>query len=121
MIKRFSWFLGGIAAGVVGTGAAKRKVRSVASELAPVQVAKRTSERVRRRGREVADAVREGRVAMRAKESELRARLDGRASTLADELDEDDTVLVEGRPVEPGQVIVLRQVRDDRSRQRRKA
>jgi hypothetical protein len=49
---------------------------------------------------------------MRTKEMELRARLDGRASTLADELTDVDTVLVDGRPVEAGQVIVLRQVRD---------
>ena len=42
----------------------------------------------------------------------VRARIDGRASTLADDLDEGDEVLVDGRPVEPGQVIVLRQVRE---------
>jgi hypothetical protein len=40
---------------------------------------------------------------------------------LADDLEEGDSVLVDGRPVEPGQVIVLKQVRDrgrDRSRRR---
>lgn len=49
---------------------------------------------------------------MRTKEMELRARLEGRSSTLADEIDDIETVLVDGRPVEAGQVIVLRQVRD---------
>ena len=121
MIKRLTWFLGGLAAGAVGAGAAKRKVKSVASELAPVRVVKRTTHRVRRRGHDLAEAVREGRAAMRAKEAELRARLEGRASTLADELDTGDEVLVGGLPVEPGQVIVLRQVRDERGRQRRRA
>jgi hypothetical protein len=38
--------------------------------------------------------------------------VNGSVTTLADELDEDAAVLVDGRPVEPGQVIVLRQVRD---------
>ena len=49
---------------------------------------------------------------MRVKELELRARVDGRGTTLADELDDDAAVLVDGHPVEPGQVIVLRQVRE---------
>ena len=56
---------------------------------------------------------------MRAKEVELRARLDGRAATLADDLDDGDEVLVDGRPVEPGQVIVLKQVRDEHDSRRR--
>ena len=72
---------------------------------------------------------------MRVKELELRARVDGRGTTLADELDDDAAVLVDGHPVEPGQVIVLRQVREgdralsvdrsdrrgDSTRQRRRA
>ena len=122
MIKRLTWFVGGALVGAVGAGQAKRKVRAVADELAPVQVARKATDRVRRRGHDVADAVREGRRAMRAKELELRARLDGRVSTLADELDDelgDSTLLVDGVPVEPGQVIVLRQVRDEQRNVRR--
>ncbi|MGZ4724051.1 MAG: hypothetical protein ACXV8L_07550, partial [Ilumatobacteraceae bacterium] len=53
-----------------------------------------------------------GRTAMRAKEAELRARLDGRVVRLADDLDDGDEVLVDGVPVELGQVIVLKQIRD---------
>ena len=34
----------------------------------------------------------------------------------ADDLEVGDTVMVDGVPVEPGQVIVLKQVRDDRSK-----
>lgn len=121
MMKRVTWFVGGVAAGAVAAGAAKKKVKSVANELAPVQIAKRATGQVRTRGQMVSDAVREGRQAMRAKEMELRARLDGRTSNLADELEGVDTVLVDGRPVEAGQVIVLRQVRDEPRRAKRRA
>ena len=121
MMKRLTWFVSGVAAGAVGAGAAKRKVKSVANELAPVQVARRATGSVRDRGHRVAEAVREGRRAMVAKERELRARLDGRVTTLADEIDDVETVLVDGRAVEAGQVIVLRQVRDDAKLSKRRA
>ena len=115
MMKRLTWFIGGAAAGVAGAGIAKRKVKQAATHLSPKSVARNVSDRVH-------DAVAEGRRAMRAKELELRARLDGRVTTLADDLDEGDEVLVDGRPVQPGQVIVLKQVRDDtRDRRRRRA
>jgi hypothetical protein len=118
-MKRVTWFIGGMAAGAVGITAGKRKVKSVASELTPVRVAKRATGSVRDRGERVVEAVREGRRAMVAKEHELRARLDGRLTTVADEIDDVETLLVDGRPVEAGQVIVLRQVRDDPKRSRR--
>lgn len=121
MIKRLLWFTGGLVAGALGMGAAKKKVKTVAGELAPAQVVKRAGDSARQRGRWVSDALAEGRVAMRAKERELRARLDGRVTSLADELDDVDTVLVDGRPVEPGQVIVLKQVKADGQRSRRRA
>ncbi|HEY4332471.1 MAG TPA: hypothetical protein VGM78_07875 [Ilumatobacteraceae bacterium] len=113
MIKRLTWFVSGAVAGVAGVGYAKKKVKETAVQLAPVNVAKSAATKAKSRGLEVVDAVREGRDAMRAKEAELRARLHGNASTLADELAPEDQVLVDGRPVEPGQVIVLRQVRDN--------
>lgn len=105
MIKRLTWFVGGAVAGIAGAGVAKKKVKAAAAEFAPANVARKTTERVK-------DAVREGRRAMKAKEAEMRARMDGRSGTLADDLDAGDTVLVDGRPVEAGQVIVLKQVRD---------
>ncbi len=104
-MKRLTWFLGGAVAGIIGAGAAKKKVKAAAAELAPVNMARKA------RGR-VSDAWNEGRRAMRSKEAELKARLDGRAGSLADDLADGDEVLVDGLPVEPGQVIVLRQVRD---------
>lgn len=117
MIKRLTWFLGGAAAGIAGASVAKRKVKAVTAEYAPAQVAKKATNRVK-------DAIAEGKRAMKAKEAELRARLDGTASTLADDLADGDTVFVDGQPVEPGQVIVLRQVREQRAesgRRRKKA
>ena len=77
MMKRVTWFVGGVAAGAVGVGAAKKKAKAVANDLAPVQIAKRATGSVTERGHRVADAVREGKRAMRTKEMELRARLDG--------------------------------------------
>jgi hypothetical protein len=115
MIKRMTWFVGGAVAGVAGASMAKRKMKQAATHFAPRNVVHSANMRVR-------DALGEGRRAMRARETELRARLDGRATTLADDLDEGDEVLVDGRPVEPGQVIVLKQVRDrDDDRRRRRA
>jgi hypothetical protein len=114
VIKRMTWFVGGAVAGIAGAGAAKRKMKRAATHLAPKSVVHGLSDRVH-------DAFAEGRRAMRAREAELRARLDGRASNLADDLDDGDEVLVDGRVVEPGQVIVLKQVRDrsdDRGRRR---
>ena len=114
MIKRMTWFVGGAVAGAAGVGVAKRKMKQAATHLAPKNVVHSVKDRVR-------DAFTDGRAAMRAREAELRARLDGRATTLADDLDEGDEVLVDGRPVAPGQVIVLKQIRDRDDDRRRRA
>jgi len=103
--KRVTWFVGGAVAGAAGATVARRKVRAAAAELTPAAVARKAKQRAM-------DAWAEGRRAARHREAELRARMDGRVESLADELEEGDAVLVDGRPVEPGQVIVLRQVRD---------
>ena len=113
MIKRMTWFVSGAVAGVAGVGMAKRKMKQAANQLTPKRIAHGVTSRVH-------DAFAEGRRAMRSREAELRARLDGNG-TLADHLDDVDEVLVDGRPVKPGQVIVLKQVRDrggDRGRRR---
>ena len=114
MIKRMTWFVAGAIAGVAGVGVAKRKMKRAATHLTPKNIVHGITDRVH-------DAFAEGRRAMRTKELELRGRLDGNAQTLADHLDDGDEVLVDGRPVEPGQVIVLKQVRDrngDKGRRR---
>ena len=77
MMKRLSWFVVGAATGIAGTAAAKRKVKATAEKLAPGNVARQAVGKVRDRASNVVDAVREGRVAMEAKERELRALRDG--------------------------------------------
>ena len=114
MMKRLTWFVGGAVAGVTGAGYAKRKVKQTASQLTPAKVARSAISTARKGADAVVDAVRDGREAMHAKEAELRAQRDGVLPTLADELEPHDRVLVDGRPVQPGQVIVLRQVREGR-------
>ncbi len=109
MMRRLTWFAAGAAAGAAGSHYAARKVKRTAQQLAPTNLARATARRIRNRGVVVADAVREGREAMRAKEAELRARRDGHAVVA----------------VEPGQVIVLRDVRaasgdEDRPTRRRR-
>ncbi len=113
MIKRLTWFVGGAVAGVAGVGVAKRKMKQAATHLTPKHIVRSMNDRLH-------DAFSEGRRAMRSKELELRGRLDDNARTLADHLDDGDEVLVDGRPVAPGQVIVLKQVRDRNGDNRRR-
>ena len=110
-MKRVTWFLGGALVGAVGADAAKKKVKSTAASLSPAVVAKKTGTRLR-------GAAAEGGRVLRAKEQEFRARRDGRATNLTDAFDDIETVMVDGRPVEPGKVVVLRNG-GERSRRRR--
>jgi hypothetical protein len=105
---RLTWFAGGLAAGAVGAGYAKRKVRRTASQIAPSSAVRVAADRVRSTSRVVADAVREGRHAMRYHEDELRARRDGRLTSLDQHVAPGDQVYVDGVPVESGRVIVMR-------------
>lgn len=107
-MKRVTWFIGGVAAGAAGVGYTKKKVKQTANQLAPVNVAKGAAGRVRDQGRLVVDAIREGRDAKNAKEAEMRARYDGRVESLDDRLQPGDQLFVDGQPVEPGRVVVLR-------------
>lgn len=110
-MRRITWFVGGVAAGAAGANYAKRKVRSTAAQLSPTKVARTTFDRAKRRALDVTDAIRDGRDAMHTREDELRARRDGRIDTLDAHVGPDDQLLVDGRPVEPGRVIVLRQAK----------
>lgn len=114
-MKRVTWFIGGVAAGAAGAGYAKRKVRDTATALAPTNVARKAADGVRAQADRVRDAVHEGIDAMRGKEAELRAHRDGRVEVLDAGLEPGDRVLIEGRLVEPGQVVILR---DERARRR---
>ena len=122
MIKRFVWFVGGTIAGVTGTLVAGRRVKRRVRTLAPVRVVQETTSSLRRRVADLGEAIDEGRQVMQAREAELRARVDGRVSSLSDvdrPISDRDALLVDGEPVEPGRVVVLRDVNEERPRRRR--
>lgn len=113
MIKRFVWFVSGLVTGVMAVVFTGRKVRrrvDKVTNLTPIKVVRDATSSVRNTVSDMGDAVREGRDAMRHKEAELRARVEGRATPLDEELEASDAVLVDGEPVEPGRVVVLRQI-----------
>lgn len=102
MIKRLTWFLSGVVAGITGAAYGYKQVRAKAQTLKPVNVAKDVVGQVRARVDDVVDAVREGRDTMRSRESELRGEYG-----LGDNAQEVVSV-------EPGRVVVLRSYRDRR-------
>ncbi|MEJ7800289.1 MAG: hypothetical protein WKF60_07205 [Ilumatobacter sp.] len=110
-MKRITWFVTGIAAGAAGTNYASRKVKQTAAQLAPANVARGAARTVRQSARRLADAASEGRSAMRDREDELKARRDARLQSIDDQLEPGDQLLVDGRPVDSGRVIVLKQKR----------
>jgi len=123
MIKRFVWFVGGTIAGVTGTLVAGRRVKRRVRTLAPVRVVQETTSSLRRRVADLGEAIDEGLQVMQAREAELRARVDGRVSSLSDvdrPISDRDALLVDGEPVEPGRVVVLRDVNEERPRRRRR-
>lgn len=108
MIKRLTWFVGGIAAGAAGTSYVKRKVVAAADRVRPRNLATSAGGAARRAGGRVRDAVGEGVSAARRRERELRAERDGDLVRLGDYLEPDDQLLIDGETVEPARVIVLR-------------
>ena len=113
MIKRVTWFAGGVVVGLAGAGVAKRKVKEVATQVTPARLARGAVGRV-------GEAIGEGRRAARGREAELRARYDGlEPVALADELEPDAAVLIDGELVDAGKVIVLRPSTREAKRRRR--
>lgn len=110
MIRRLVWFVAGAVGGAAGTVVAgrrvKRRVRDTVDQMAPTRVARQAGRRVRSSVEGVAEAVRDGRSAMRDKESELRARLQGRAETIAPV----DAVFVDGERLQGDDIVVVRGV-----------
>lgn len=117
MIKRLVWFVSGAIAGISGALFAGKKVRRTVTSLGPVKVINRAASSTRSRFSTIGEAWTAGKDAMHDKENELKARRDGRIETLSshshlDPLQPGDEVLVDGERVEPGRVIVLRQVEE---------
>jgi len=78
MFKRVTWMGIGMAVGAAGAFRAKRKVEEAVERYLPEQVADRAVTSARGVGSVVKAAAQEGRDAMRATESELRARVEAR-------------------------------------------
>lgn len=76
MLKRLRWFVMGVVAGVAGTVWAMAYGRSKVQELTPAHVAGELAAKARTRLDDVRDAIFEGRLAMRERESELRSELE---------------------------------------------
>lgn len=108
MMKRVTWFAGGVVAGVATAGYAKKKVKATAAQIAPAQMARSAADAVIEKSRDVVEAVREGRQVMKHTEDELRARREGRLTSLDEHVAPGDQVYVDGVPVESGRVIVMR-------------
>ena len=112
MLKRLSWFVGGAAAGIAGATVAKRKVVKTATQLPPVKAVKRVVSSVHDAGDRVAGAARDGRAAMRETEARLRAKRNGEEVAPIEVID--GRIVATGE-VKPGQVIVLREVAEQRA------
>jgi hypothetical protein len=108
MMKRVTWFAGGVVAGIASAGYAKKKVKATASQMAPTQIARSAAVTVRAKTSDVVDAFREGRQVMKHTEDELHARREGRLTSLDQHVAPGDQVYVDGVPVESGRVIVMR-------------
>lgn len=106
MMKRVTWFMSGVIAGVSGVWYGSRRLKEKAESLKPVTVARGAAARARGRVDDVVEAVREGRGAMRDKEQQLRSEYDPDSSS-------------EVVSIEPGRVVVLRSVDGRRSSRRR--
>jgi hypothetical protein len=108
MMKRATWFVGGVAAGATGVNYAKKKVKQKAAQVSPAGIARQATSRARQTATQVVDALREGRDAMTQHEDELKARRDGRLVTLDEHVAPDDQVFVDGVQVDSNRVVVMR-------------
>lgn len=112
-MRRAVWFVGGVVTGAAGVGYAKRKVVAAADRMRPSNLAQSASSALRRQGQRFVVGVQDGMSAARRTENELKAERAGRLVRLRDHLAEGDQVLVDGKVVEPGRIILMR--RPDRT------
>jgi hypothetical protein len=78
VLKRLRWLVTGLAVGVGGSVWAQRKVKTLASRYRPSGLAGSAATKARGLPADVAAAIREGRVAMKEREAELRSMGDPR-------------------------------------------
>lgn len=114
MIKRLIWFVSGVVAGISGVLFAGKRLKRSVTSFTPIKVVQRATQSTRSGLNSVADAFREGRDAMRDKEFEMKARRDGRVESFDQQgsirpLQPGDELLIDGKRIEPGRVIVLRE------------
>lgn len=114
MIKRLIWFVSGVVAGISGVLFAGKRLKRSVTSFTPIKVAQRATQSTRSGLNSVADAFREGRDAMRDKEFEMKAKRDGRVESFDQQgsirpLQPGDELLIDGKRIEPGRVIVLRE------------
>lgn len=111
MIRTF-WFVSGAAAGASGTVYVKRLAKSAAERMKPANLAnsarQRAAETTDRLRSQAFGGVRRRVSSIRRRDETRRAERDGRLLRLAEYLDDDDEVVVDGQSVEPGKVLVLR-------------
>lgn len=117
MPKRVTWFVVGAAAGATGSLYARRKARKAVERMQPTNVAKVAVVKARSSGRNVVDALKEGREAMRAKEAELRDLQEGRLTGPNVVMPQGPTIVV----VEGAQVLDGDEFRARRGGPRRRA
>ncbi|MBJ7426225.1 MAG: hypothetical protein JHD22_04735 [Ilumatobacteraceae bacterium] len=106
--------MSGVVAGISGVLYAGKRVKRSVTSFTPIKVAQRATQTTRSRLNSVADAFREGRDAMRDKEFEMKAKRDGRVESFDQQgsirpLQPGDELLIDGKRIEPGRVIVLRE------------
>lgn len=82
MFKRLFWLAVGVGLGFGLSIWAARAMRRTAERYTPESVAGRVADGLRDFGRELREAVREGREAMGEREAELRAELEGRTAVV---------------------------------------
>lgn len=125
MMKRIAWFISGAVAGISGVLFAGKKVRRRVTGFTPVKIVNRVAASTRTKWSSFSEAWNDGKQAMHDKEHELRALRDGRVDSLEnfshlEPLQPGDEVLVDGERIEPGRVIVLRQVEEPGSGQQKR-
>jgi len=73
-MRRFFWFISGVAAGISTFVWAKKKVTIAANKMSPAGIARRGVANVRGFGERLGDAVRAGRDVMAQKEQRVRTK-----------------------------------------------